>query len=255
MSLDLPAWLLSLLAAPFAGSFLCVLILRLPAARPVAWARSACDVCGTPLGIRDMVPLVSYLVLRGRCRHCQAAIDPIHPAVELAAVAVALAAALVEPDPAQLWLDCALGWTLLALAWIDWQSMRLPDVLTLPLLLAGLVVTVLWQPQDVLDHATAAITAYLALRGLALAYRRLRGREGLGAGDAKLLAAAGAWLGLAPLPWVVLLAASAGLVAALVWMAAGRRIDAGTALPFGPWLAAAIWAVWLYQGGTGSGVS
>ena len=83
----------------------------------------------------------------------------------------------------------------------------------------------------------------------------LRGREGLGAGDAKLLAAAGAWLGLAPLPWVVLLAAGAGLVVALVWALAGTRISAGTAIPFGPWLALVMWLLWLYHDLYGGGVS
>lgn len=243
----LPAWLPAVLLAPFVGSFLGVLILRLPASRPVVLARSACDHCGTCLAIRELVPLASYLVQRGRCRHCGSRIDPIHLAVELAAIAVVMAAAVVEADPARLWVDCLLGWVLLALAWIDWQWMRLPDVLTLPLLLAGLAVTLFHDPVATPEHAAAAIVAYLALRGLALGYRRLRGREGLGAGDAKLLAAAGAWLGLALLPWVVLLAAVAGLAAALAWALTGRRIDAGTALPFGPWLALALWVLWLCQ--------
>ncbi len=247
-----------LLLAPVIGSFLGVLILRLPAGRPIALARSSCDHCQTPLAARDLVPLVSYLVQRGRCRYCRGIIDPMLPGVEFAAITVVLAAMVLRPDPTALWIDCLLGWTLLALGWIDWQTMRLPDVLTLSLLLAGLCVTWLQQPSAVPGHAGAAIVAYLAFQGLALGYRRLRGREGLGAGDAKLLAAAGAWLGLAPLPWVVLLAACAGLLAALGWALAGRRIGAATALPFGPWLALAFWLLWLIHaipGGPGGGVA
>jgi leader peptidase (prepilin peptidase)/N-methyltransferase len=243
---NLPAMLPLLLVAPIAGSFLGVLILRLPASRPVVLSRSVCEVCGTSLAPQDLIPLASYLIRRGRCRHCGIAIAPFHLAVELAAIVVVLVAAMVEPDPSRLWLDCLLGWTLLTLAWIDWQSMLLPDALTLPLLLAGLLVTLLRHPASIPEHAAAAMIAYLSFRGLAIAYRRLRGRDGLGAGDAKLLAAAGAWLGVAPLPWLVLLAASIGLSAALAWAVAGRRLEPGTALPFGPWLALALWLLWLY---------
>ena len=114
------------MVAPIAGSFLGPLILRLPAQRPVILCRSACDHCGARLAARDLVPVVSYLIQRGRCRYCEAVIAPIHIGVEVAAVAVVLVAAAVDGDPAQLWVDCLLGWTLLALAWIDGRSMRLP---------------------------------------------------------------------------------------------------------------------------------
>jgi leader peptidase (prepilin peptidase)/N-methyltransferase len=257
MLADEPSFALSailplVLLAPIMGSFLGVLIRRLPVSQPVALSRSICESCGTRLTVRDLIPLVSYLIQRGRCRHCGARIAPFHLAVELAAIGVVLVAAAVEPDsgslwPGSLWIDCLLGWTLLALAWIDWQWLRLPDVLTLPLLLAGLGVTLWQQPDSIAEHAVAAIVAYASLQAIAIAYRRLRGRDGLGAGDAKLLAAAGAWLGLAPLPWVLLLAATAGLLAALAWALAGRRIDGATALPFGPWLALAFWILWLYR--------
>jgi leader peptidase (prepilin peptidase)/N-methyltransferase len=242
-------WELPLLLAPCVGSFLAVLILRLPAGRPVVLSRSVCDRCGTRLAVRDLIPLASYLIRRGRCRFCRALIDPTHLAVELAAVAILLPPALLESDPLKLWLDCLLGWTLLTLSWIDWQWLRLPDVLTLPLLLAGLGVTWFCQPSDLTEHAAAAMIAYLSLQGLALAYRGFRGRDGLGAGDAKLLAAAGAWTGLTPLPWLVLLAASTGLVAAFVLSLAGRRLDRYTALPFGPFLSVAFWLCWLCRGG------
>ena len=121
----------------------------------------------------------------------------------------AWAAAAVEPELGWLWADCVFGWMLLALAWIDWTHLRLPDVLTLPLLLAGLGATALLDPDDATDHALAAAIGYAALRLVSFGYLKLRGREGLGAGDAKLLAAAGgvAWAGragsgaAAGLPW------------------------------------------------------
>ncbi len=138
-----------------------------------------------------------------------------------------------------------LGWTLLALAWIDWEHFWLPDVLTLPLLVAGLVATWLLSRPATVDHALAALVAYAGLRGLGVLYARLRRREGIGQGDAKLLAAGGAWLGLAALPSLLLLSALLGLAAAGIARLRGRHVDAATALPFGPPLAAAIWLLWL----------
>lgn len=245
--------LLPVLLGPFAGSFLGVLIRRLPEGRPVALARSACEGCGSALRARDLVPLASFVALRGRCRACGAAIARFHPAVEIAASAVAAIAVLAAPDAAHAWAGCVLGWALLALAWIDWEHWRLPDALTLPLLLLGLAATGLLAPPPLLApltaHAAAAALGYLAFRGVSALYRRLRGRDGLGEGDAKLLAAAGAWVGPAALSSVILVAALAGLVLALGLRLRGRAVGSDTALPFGPCLAFATWAVWLWGGG------
>jgi leader peptidase (prepilin peptidase)/N-methyltransferase len=164
--------------------------------------------------------------------------------VELAAVGVAIVATLADPDPVRVWVACGLGWTLLALAWIDWTDFLLPDVLTLPLLLAGLVLTLVWDPDALTDHCLAAVLAYLSFRGIAVAYRRLRGRDGLGGGDAKLIAAAGAWCGLAALPLVVLGSALIGLLAALGLALAGQSVTSTTRIPFGPCVALAFWLVW-----------
>lgn len=241
----LPGWAWALLAAPFAGSFLAVLVVRLPAGRRVGLARSACDRCGAVLGPAELVPLLSYALQRGRCRHCGGAIDPVHPAMELGCLAVAAWAAGVQSGHA-LAAACVLGWLLLALAMADWRSYMLPDLLTLPLLLLGLAATAWRAPADLADHALATILGYALFRGLALAYRHLRGRDGLGHGDAKLLAAAGAWVGLLAVPWVMLLAALGGLALAGLAMASGRRIGLETAMPFGPSLALGLWLVWLY---------
>ncbi len=231
---------LSLLFAPFIGSLLGVLVRRLPEGRPVALDRSRCESCGHPLGPAELVPVLSYLWQRGRCRHCGVRIAPTHLWIELAATAVAASALPFAPGPAALWADCVLGWGLLALAWIDWTHLRLPDALTLPLLLAGLAATAWLDPADTTDHAMAALAGYAALRLLAVAYRALRGREGLGGGDAKLLAAAGAWVGLAGLGPVLLIAAVAGVGAALV---RGGGLRTATVVPLGSCLAVGVWAV------------
>jgi leader peptidase (prepilin peptidase)/N-methyltransferase len=253
----LPAWLPLLLVSPIVGSFLGVLVMRLPEGRPVALARSACDGCGTPLGARDLVPLLSFVALRGRCRYCRAPINRLHPAIELAAALVAGLVILVErvraspwpvPDGATvawLWSGGVLGWGALALALIDWRCLRLPDVLTLPLLLLGLGACFVLAPDALGGHAAAVVVGYGAFRGLAWTYRRLRGRDGLGAGDAKLLAAGGAWLGLGALPILVLCAALATLGLAVLQ---GRgRIDPAMPIPFGPGLAVAVWGLWLWS--------
>jgi leader peptidase (prepilin peptidase)/N-methyltransferase len=246
LPLDLPDWLLPLLVAPFIGSFLGVLIVRLPAGVPMFLSRSVCPHCGATLAPRDLVPLISFALLRGHCRRCGGAIEWFLPAVEIAATGVAGWAAFVDPDAGHLWADCLLGWTLMTLGWIDWRSMLLPDVLTLSLTLAGLAVTGVSQPEELGTHAVAAAAGFLSFQGVAWCYRVLRRREGLGGGDSKLLAAAGAWLGLQALPWVVLLAALAGIGGALLLRLRGMELRADTALPFGTALAASIWIMRLH---------
>jgi len=166
--------------------------------------------------------------------------------IAAAATLVVLWTAAVDDEWARLLLDCAFGWSLLALAWIDWRRMRLPDFLTLPLLGLGLAATLLETPGALLSSVVGALAGYAALRLIDWGYRGLRGREGLGQGDAKLLAAGGAWLGWEALPWVVLLAALLGLALALAHRARGAALTRETALPFGPSLALALWIVRLH---------
>lgn len=226
--------------APSVGSFVATVRERWPAGRPLLFVRSQCDSCNRVLAPLQLVPIVSYLAQRGRCRGCGAAIPASLPLIECAAMTIA-ALALWRADGWQTWIGAAFGWTLLTLALIDWRHLWLPDALTLPLIAVGLGVTAWLVPDRALDHLIAAAIGWLAFTVLAWAYKRWRGRDGMGGGDAKLLAVSGAWLGTAALPNVVLLAA----LAALLWAVLTRRTQATTALPFGSFLAAAIWAVWL----------
>jgi leader peptidase (prepilin peptidase)/N-methyltransferase len=241
-------WLAPVLAAPFIGSFLGVLVERLPAGAGVLgvlWGRSCCPACRHRLAPRDLVPVFSWLLSRGRCRHCAAPLSAFYPGIEIGALAVALWAAAVLPG----WLafaGCGLGWALLALAAADQRHMVLFDELTLPLIPAGLVVAYFVGVPSLWDHVYGALGGFAAFAAIALLYRRLRGREGLGLGDAKLLAAAGAWVSWVGLPSVVLLAAASALVMVLVRAALRRRLAVGEPIAFGPHLCLATWLVWLY---------
>jgi len=158
------------------------------------------------------------------------------------ALAAAAAALLLAPDDAV--AGSALGWTLLGLALIDARHGILPDILTLPLLLAGLALAAAAQEGIPVDELVGAAAGYLAFAGVAACYRRARGREGLGLGDAKLLAAAGAWLGWSALPAVV---AAASLSALGLAALRGRPARADLEIRFGPFLCFALWAVFLYR--------
>jgi leader peptidase (prepilin peptidase)/N-methyltransferase len=243
-----PAWVVPLVAAPFIGSFLGVVVTRLPAGASVVSGRSVCPGCERVLAPRDLVPVLAWLWSRGRCRFCDAEIGRMYPAIELAAAGVVLWAA-VATSGWILWAGCVLGWTLLALAFVDQREGILCDELTLPLIPAGLAMAYAIDPAILADHLLGAGAGFLAFVILGRVYRRLRGREGLGPGDAKLLAAIGAWVSWAGLASVVLLAAvmALGFVA---WRSArssgGPAMTPSTALPFGPYLCLAGWIVWLH---------
>lgn len=195
------------------------------------------------MGARDLVPLASYALLRGRCRRCGTGIAPFHWHIEIASVLVPASALACGIEGDLLWAVSGAGWILLTLAWIDAEWMLLPDVLTLPLLLAGLVATWWFNVDDVSTHAVAAGLGWFVLWAVAAVYRRVRGRDGLGQGDAKLLGALGAWVGVAGLADILLGAALAGLGWAGLMRLRGHVMSATTALPFGPFLALAGWAV------------
>ncbi len=241
--------LAGLLLGAAVGSFLATVFARRGGGR-CAWAigRSRCDRCGGGLAVRDLLPVVSWLLLRGRCRHCGAPIALAHVAIEVAAAAIGFASLFLLGWPAGA-PAALLGWTLLLLSAIDLEDMRLPDALTLPLLAAGLLLSLaqgglplsLGLPPPTAALAGAAAGG-LALAALAFLYRRLRGREGLGLGDAKLAAAAGAWLGIAALPLYFLLS---GLLGIALAVALGALRDPARRIPFGPALGTALWLLFV----------
>ena len=251
------------------GSFLNVVILRLPARMAAAWRQEARDVlelqadatplppgivrepshcphCKHPLSALDNIPLLGWLLLRGRCRYCQARISIQYPLVEL--LSGVLSAAIVwkfGPSWAAL-AGLALTWALIALSGIDFRTQLLPDQLTLPLLWLGLLLSLL--PMFVTAPASilAAAIGYLSLWSVYWAFKLLTGKEGMGHGDFKLLAALGAWMGPVALLPIILLSS---LIGALVGgtLIALRRHEREIPMPFGPFIAAAGW-VWFVAG-------
>lgn len=246
-----PDSLLLLMASPFVGSFLAMLVHRLPAGKPVFLARSACAQCGHPLGWRDLIPVASWLAAGGRCRYCDAEIGVLYPGMELGALAVAAWAALVLPD-GLVWSACVLGWTLLVLGTIDVRHFILPDCLTVPLTVAGIAVAWIIVPERLTDHLIGAGAGFVLFVLIGIAYRLIRGRVGLGLGDAKLAAAAGAWVSWQGLAGTVLIGAGLALAGAVAVAATGRELRAETKIPFGAFLALGTWITWLY-GPLGSG--
>ncbi len=249
----LAATALLLVASPFIGSFLGTLAYRMPRGRSALGGRSACPACGVTLGPADLLPVLGYAWRGGRCGQCGVPISRDYPAIELAALAAAVWAVMVLPGW-QGWAVCVLGWFLIALAAIDLRHFLLPDTLTLSLVTLGLALSVLgilapglaWPVQPV-DAAGGALLGFAVLTVVGMVYRGLRGRSGIGLGDAKLLAAAGAWAGWQGLPGVVLIAALSALAFAGARGAWTRRLPrSGDPVPFGPYLALGTWLVVLY---------
>lgn len=226
------------------GSFLATLAIRWPQDQSASSGRSRCDNCGQTLGIVDLIPLVGYLVNRGRCRKCQAAISLLHPLTEILAAVIGAVAIAIHPNGVGLF-GAAFGWALLLLAILDLRHFWLPDRVTLPLVLAGLGSAWLFAAPSLLSAAIGAASGYLLLTLINLLYRSLRGQDGLGGGDAKLMAAIGAWLGWEMLPLILLLASTTGLIVVLVFALRGRAVTAADRLPFGAFLAIVAWPLWI----------
>ena len=168
-----------------------------------------------------------------------------HALMALAAAAIGAWAALAQPTPLAAALTVLLGWQLLLIAVIDAEHFRLPDQLTLPLLATGGLTAVLLDHTAPLDAVIGAAIGFAGLWLLASAYRRLRGRDGLGDGDPILLAAGGAWVGWIGLPSVLLWASAAGLSFVAARLLVGGKVSGDDRLPFGPCLAAGIWLTWM----------
>lgn len=229
------------------GSFLAAVAYRLPLGIGIVTPRSSCPHCQSPLGVRELIPVFSWLLQKGRCRHCHAAIDGHYIVVETCAAVVAVWSIFVFESGAIL-LSCVFGWTLLTLAAIDARHHILPDIITLPLMIVGLAIA--WSDSYAvgIHHTTGAAAGYIAFAMVTEIYRRTRNREGLGLGDAKLLAAAGAWLGWQVLPGIVFLAAVCGVIVTIAAQKIrGAKVDRFSVLAFGPYLALAIWLHWIIQ--------
>jgi leader peptidase (prepilin peptidase)/N-methyltransferase len=258
------------------GSFLNVVILRLPEVMRREWTRdcralleldtsdtpastddehfslafpgSHCPNCNAAIQPWQNIPVVSWLLLRGRCASCDIAIGLRYPLVELftaiATVTVGVYTGWSIVLPAYL----LLTWALVALAGIDIDTQLLPDDITLPLLWAGLLFNLFLGPIPIADAVLGAAAGYLLLWSIYWLFKLVTGKEGMGFGDFKLLAALGAWLGWQALPGIILLSSAVGAVLGLIILAL-RGQGRSQPLPFGPYLAAAGWIslLWGHQ--------
>lgn len=234
-----------LVASPFIGSFLGVVVTRFETSDSPYRGRSKCPDCYHPLGVRDLIPVISWLVLKGRCRYCSASISRIYLTSEVGALVVAVWAVAVV-DEAFLLVSCLLGWALMTLSLIDIRVLRIPDILSGFILMSGLVVSAIFFRSTILDHVLGALAGFAVLFAVRHAYYRFRGRQGLGNADERLLAAGGAWIGIAGVFSALFLAALLGVLAVFVANIFGRKISGTDAIPFGPFLAAGVWLTWLY---------
>jgi leader peptidase (prepilin peptidase)/N-methyltransferase len=249
------------------GSFLNVVIHRLPLMMEQAWRRecaeltgeevpaaerlslalpgSRCPHCGHALRARENIPLLSYLFLRGRCSACAQPIGARYPLVE---AGTALLSLLVVWHFGVTWEAGAalvLTWGLIVLAGIDIDTQLLPDSITLPLLWLGLLLSLAGGFASPRDAILGAALGYLFLWTIYQGFKLITGREGMGYGDFKLFALFGAWLGWQALPMILILSSVVGAVIGLALLAR-RGQDRHTPLPFGPYLAAAGWLALLW---------
>ncbi len=244
-ALELWGWpiLLGVLGAVF-GSFIAVVAIRWPEGRSVAEGRSACDSCGAALRPAELVPVLSFLVQRGRCRHCRAAIPSSHWFTEVAGMAIGILAGCVAPGLEGA-AGAVFGWLLLALAALDIAAFWLPNQLNAALAAVGLGAGALGIGAPMSERLIGGAGGFAVLWLVARAYKTLRGRQGLGGGDPKLFGAIGCWLGWQALPMVLLAASLIGLAGVLGLMTTGRRVQATDRLPFGVMLAVGAFAIWV----------
>ena len=250
------------------GSFLNVVILRLPRRREWEWKRDArevleepelydppppgivvershCPHCKIALSWYENIPLFSWLVLRGKCRHCKAPISPQYPLVELLTAVLAVASVWRFGFGWQGFGAALLSCYLVALSGIDLRTRLLPDQLTLPLMWLGLIGSLdnLYMPAK--PALLGAIAGYVSLWLVWWLFKQITGKEGMGRGDFKLLAALGAWVGLNGVLPIILISSLVGAVIGSIWLAVKGR-DRATPIPFGPYLAIAGWIVFFW---------
>lgn len=243
--LPLPLAMILFIAGTCWGSFAATLSERWPQGRSIVSPRSKCDSCQRTLGASDLVPLVSFILFGGKCRSCGASIPRRYPIIELACGGVGAISALVLPGIDAIWA-AVFGWQLFLLALLDAEHFWLPNPLVASLAVTGVAMAAISGPDVLLDHALGGLAGFLSLFSIAAFYRWLRGRDGLGGGDPKLLGAIGLWMGWQALPPVLLMAALMGLMFAI---AAPKSDSSGEflqrRLPFGLFLSASAWLIFL----------
>lgn len=229
------------------GSFASTLILRWPRGEGVVAGRSRCDGCGRELRPHELLPVISWALQRGRCRTCDAGIDPLHPATELLFALIGAGALAMSPTPAGMAL-ALLGWQVATAAIMDARHQWLPHVLSgllvaSGLALGGFAMSALGIDASINARLIGAAAGFGGLWLIGTLYRASRGRQGLGGGDPPFLAGLGAWIGWQGLPFLLLLASLCGMAVAL-FLIATRRTGAGAIatmrLPLGTLLGLAL---------------
>ncbi len=228
------------------GSFLNVCIFRLPQGQSVVSPRSFCPYCRRPIAWFDNIPLLSFLLLRGRSRCCRQAIPWRYPLVETLSGILAVASVYrFGLTPLALLYFIFLA-ALLVITFIDLDHQIIPDEVSLPGILVGLLAAALRTDLSLRDAFLGAIVGGGILWLVAVGYQRLTGREGMGGGDIKLLAMIGAFLGWRAIPFIILLSALVGSLAGILFMLAKGKASGRLAIPYGPFLAlaAVLWVFW-----------
>lgn len=201
--------------------------------------RSACPACDQPISAIHNIPLISYLLLKGRCASCQARIALRYPLLELVTGVATVTVISVLGPTMQGMLACLLTYSLIALSQIDFETKLLPDDITLPILWLGLIANMYDTFTDLQSAVIGTVLGYLALWTVYQGFRVITGKEGMGFGDFKLLALLGAWLGWQALTFIILMSSIIGALVGITLILLGR--DRNDAIPFGPYLAGAGW--------------
>ena len=200
--------------------------------------RSQCPHCGHTITAMENIPVISYLFLRGRCSSCKTAISIQYPIIEIFTALISVFIAWKVGFGWQTLAALIFTWTLIALALIDAKTMLLPDNLTIPLIWIGIAVNYQHIFIDLQSSVLGAMIGYMSLWSLFHIFRLITGKEGMGYGDFKILAAIGAWGGWQILPFTIFAASLLGSVLGILWMLIHRQKDSQP-IPFGPWLALA----------------
>ena len=211
----------------------------------LAFPHSHCPSCDAPIRAWQNIPVISYVLLRGQCANCKVSISARYPIIE--AVTALMSAVIAWQLGASLEMLAALffTWSLIALTMIDADHKLLPDQITLPLLWAGLLLNSFSLFVPLYDAVWGAIGGYLSLWSVYWLFKILTGKDGMGYGDFKLLAALGAWLGWQSLLVIILLSSLVGAIVGSIILLANKQ-GRNTAIPFGPYLAAAGWIAFLW---------